>query len=77
MWREYDDDPFQTGYNNRHRPHHTRVHRSLLPPISMTGVRLPGAQEVRSDGRQAEIVLKGDLGWVVGQQRIDGYGNVG
>ena len=43
----------------------------------MTGVRLPGAQEVRSDGRRAEIVLKGDLGWVVGQQRIDGYGNVG
>ena len=65
--RGYDDNPFQTGYNNRHRPYRTRVQRWLLPPISMTGMRLGGV-EVRSDGRQSEVVLKAD---VVTQERTD------
>jgi hypothetical protein len=66
---EYYDNPFQTGYNNRHRPYRTRVRRWLLSPISMTGLYLGGGQEMRGDARQSEVVLKGDLGWVVGQQR--------
>jgi len=43
----------------------------------MTDVRLGGRRDMRSDGRQPEVVLEGGLGWVVGQQRIDGYGFVG
>ena len=43
----------------------------------MAGMRLGGGREVRSDGRESEVVLKGDIGWVVDQQGIDGYGNVG
>ena len=43
----------------------------------MAGMRLGGGREVRSDGRESEVVLKGDNGWVVDQQGIDGYGNVG
>jgi len=43
----------------------------------MAGMRLGGGREMCSDGRQSEVVLKGDLGWVVRQQRIDGYGNIG
>ena len=42
----------------------------------MTGIRL-GGREVGGDGRQFDIVLEGDLGWAVGQERIDRYGNVG
>jgi len=38
----------------------------------MTGVRLGGEQEMRGDERQSEIVLMGDLGRVVSQQRVDG-----
>ena len=71
--REHDY-PF---YNNRHRLYRTWVHGWLLPPISMTGMRLTGERVMRSDGRQPEVVLEGDLGWIVGQQRTDGYGNVG
>jgi len=37
---EYDDNLFQTGHNNPHRPYRTRVHGWLLLPIPMTGVRL-------------------------------------
>jgi len=69
---EYDDDPFQTGHNNRHRPYRTRVLGWLLPPIAMNGVCLGGGQEMRGDERQSEIVLMGNLGRVVSQQRIDG-----
>ena len=75
--REYDDDPIQTGHNNGHRPYQTRIHCWLLLPISMAGMRLGGGREVRSDRRESEVVLKGDNGWVVDQQGIDGYGNVG
>ena len=43
----------------------------------MTGMRLGSGREVRSDRRQSEVVLKRDLAWIVTQERIDGYGNVG
>jgi hypothetical protein len=43
----------------------------------MIGVRLSGGREMRSDWRQSEVALKGDLGWVVIQERIDGYWKVG
>ena len=69
---EYDDDPFQTGHNNRHRPYRTRVLGWLLPPIAMTGVRLGGEHEMRGDERQSEIVLMGDLGRVVSQLGLMG-----
>ena len=75
--RECDDYPFQTGYKNRHRPYRTRVYGRLFPPISMTSMRLGGRWEVCCDGRPPKVVLKGGLGWVVGQERIDGYGYVG
>ena len=39
----------------------------------MTGVRFGGGREMRSDGRQPEVVL----GWLIEQERIDGYGKVG
>jgi hypothetical protein len=36
-----------------------------------------GGREVRSDGRKPEVVFENDLGWVVGEERIDIYGNIG
>ena len=40
-------------------------------------MRLSIGQEMRSDRRQPEVILESDLGWVVGEERIDGYRNVG
>jgi hypothetical protein len=47
---------------------HTRVRGWLLLPISMISMRLGVWREMRSDRRQSEVVLKGDLGWIVGQR---------
>jgi hypothetical protein len=47
----------------------TWVHSQLLPPILKF---LGGGQDVRSD-----VILESELGWRVGQKRIDIYGNVG
>jgi hypothetical protein len=52
----------------------TQVHSWLLPPIPKY---LCGGQDVCSDWWQADVVLESDLGWRVGQKRIDTYGNVG
>jgi len=43
----------------------------------MIDASLAAGQEMRSDWWQSEVVLVGDLGRVVSQERIDGYGNVG
>jgi len=60
-----------------HRRYRTRVHGWLLPPISMIDASLAAVQEMPSDWWHSEVVLVGDLGWVVSQERIDRYGNVG
>jgi hypothetical protein len=39
-------------------------------------MHLGGGREVCSDGQQSEVILKANLGWVVGQ-KIDEYGNIG
>jgi hypothetical protein len=57
---KYDDNPFQTGYNNRHRPYRTRVRRWLLSPISMTGQHLGIGEEMGDSLRSySRVTLDG------------------
>jgi len=64
--REHDDHPSQTGHYDRHRADCTRVHSRLLPPILLNYLHPSIWREMRSDGRQSEVVLECDFGWVVG-----------
>jgi len=43
----------------------------------MIDASLAAVQEMPSDWWHSEVVLVVDLGWVVSQERVDGYGNVG
>jgi hypothetical protein len=71
---EFDDNPLQTGYNNRQTLPHSGSSLAVVSNLD----DWPAPWRWREDGRQSEVVLKGDLGWIVGEQRlgIDRHGSV-